>query len=211
MPRRTDRHSILAVTAGVTFMASLFAAPEASATTTTANTLVGRLTVIRQHYVNDGPPIMHVADEEREIRLEWVSADGRVRFFLKDLGGRLDANYSVEDRRPGQSGHVCVGQGYPQAYQTNGRPERRWQGSLRKQFDKLLGYCEDWIAPTQRQAYVMEFSQAAADFAEALAVMKLAAIEDFGGWRRRCLKVKLTDMRDPFPVFRCLRYSAESN
>ena len=189
----------------------LVAATGALAKTTSTSTSVGQLTITKEVYIADGPPIPHVAGAWKTNRLEWMSRDGRVRLFLEDDGGQLTANYEVTDPRlPGRS--VCVGGGYPQAYQTAGEPERRWRGSLRKQFKNLLGHCTDWVSKEQREAYLVDFVGAASDFAPALSRLKRAANEDFGGWRRRCIREgKLVSGGHLVPYRKCAAYSAAAN
>lgn len=205
MPHRAHLGSILILGAGPLLA---LAATQARAETTATTTQVGRLAIVRESYVNTGIPIPHVDERWKKIRLEWVSADRRVRFFLEDEGGELDANYAVYDQR--HPNGVCWGGGFPQAYRTEGRAERRWRVKLRKQLDSLLDKCTDWVTPAQRQSYLLEFAGAAADFGPALEEMKRAATEDFGGWERRCLKVKIDHDYSPSPRVTCLRHSGVS-
>jgi hypothetical protein len=202
MARRTAISSIFLLGAGPILA---LAAGQARAETTATTTAVGRLAVVRESYVNSGTPIPHVDERWKKIRLEWVSQDRRVRFFLEDEGGQLDANYTVYDQRHPEG--VCMGGGFPQAYQPKGPAERRWRVTLRKQLDALLDHCTDWVTPAQRRSYLLEFAGAAADFGPALEQMKRAAVEDFGGWDRRCLKVKVDRDYSPSPRVTCLRYS----
>jgi hypothetical protein len=192
-------------------MLLLLAASGAWAKTTSTSTSVGRLAVTKESYVSDGPPIPHVTEAWKKNRLEWKSADGRVRLSLEDDGDQLTASYEVTNQRlPGRS--VCLGGGYPQAYQTQGAPGRRWRGSLRKQFNKLLGHCTDWVSKEQREVYLLQFVGAASDFAPALAQLKRAAIEDFGGWRRRCIREGTRVSGGHLvPYRKCAAYSAAEN
>jgi hypothetical protein len=205
MPRRTDISSALIVGAAFILMP---AASRADAETTVTSTPVGRLAVVREIYVNTGIAIPHVAERWKKIRLEWVSADRRLRFFLEDGGGQLDSNYAVYD--PRHPDGVCQGGGYPQAYQASGPAGRRWRVSLRKQLGALLGHCEAWVDPARRRSYLREFAGAAGDFAPALELLKQAATEEFGGWRRRCLEFR-TKGHGPEERSACIRYSAKSN
>lgn len=207
MPGRTAISAMLV--AGAAPILAL-AAAQARAETTVTTTPAGRLAIVRESYVNTGIPIPHVDERWKKIRLEWVSADGRVQLFLEDDGEQLTANYKVTDHRlPGRS--VCLGGGYPQAYQTTGAPERRWRGPLRKQFDRLLRHCSDWVSKEQRQAYLLQFAGAARDFAPALSHLKRAAIEDFGGWRRRCIREGKLVSGGHMPYRECAAYSAGVN
>ena len=205
MPRRAAISSILMVGAGPILA---LAAAQAHAETTVTTTAAGRLVIVRESYVNTGIPIPHVDERWKKIRLEWVSADRRLRFFLEDEGGHLDSNYTVYDQR--HPSGVCMGGGFPQAYQTKGRVERRWRVKLRRQLDSLLDHCTDWVTPAQRHSYLLEFAGAAADFGPALEQMKRAANEEFGGWERRCLKVRIDRDYSPYPRVTCLRYSGSA-
>lgn len=190
--------------AGAILFVSL-AATEAVAETSVTSIPVGRLAIVREAYVNTGTPIPHVPDSWKKIRLEWISQDRRLRFFLEDDGGQLNANYTVYDQR--HPSGVCMGGGFPQAYRTKDPAERRWRVKLRRQLDSLLGHCTDWVTPDQRRSYLLEFAGAAADFGPALVQMQRAAAEDFGGSEQRCLKVRIDRDYSPFPRVTCLRHS----
>lgn len=205
MPRLTDISSTVILGAGLFLPLT---ATEALAETTVTSTPVGRLAIVREVYVNTGISIPHVAERWKKIRLEWVSQDRRLRFFLEDGGGQLDANYAVYD--PRHPDGVCQGGGFAQAYQTSGPAGRRWRVSLRKQLGTLLGHCKAWVDPTRRRAYLREFAGAAGDFGPALELLKQAATEEYGGWRRRCLEVR-TKGFGPDARSKCIRYSAKAN
>jgi hypothetical protein len=210
MPRRTDISSILLIGAGpIVIAAFMLPGTNAWAGTSITHTPVGRLTLVREHYVREGTPIPHVAGQSKKNRLEWLSADKRVRLFLEDDGAELAPRYAVtDDRLPGRE--ACSGEGDPQAYQTKGPPDRRWR-SLQTQFDRLLRYCVGWLDDAQRRSYLLEFAGASDDFPAGLDLLKQAANEDFGGWRRRCLKIKVDGGYNPSPLVKCLRYSAKAN
>jgi hypothetical protein len=209
MSRRADMSSILGRLTMVVAATLLLPDAGASAGTTITRTPVGRLTLVREHYVHEGTPIPHVAGAWKKNRLEWLSADGRVRLFLEDDGAELAPRYAVTDARlPGRE--VCLGEGTPQAYQSKSSSERRWR-SLRAEFDYLLRYCVGWMDEAQRRSYLLEFASAAGDFADGLERLKQAATEEFGGWRRRCLKIRVDHSYSPFPRVKCLRYSAKAN
>jgi hypothetical protein len=210
MPRRTDISSILVIGAGPIIVATaMLTGASAWAGTSITRTPVGRLTLVREHYVRDGTPVPHVASERRKNRLEWLSADKRVRLFLEDDGAELAPRYAVvDDRLPGRE--ACFGEGDPQAYQTKGPSKRRWR-SLQTEFERLLRYCVGWLDDAQSQSYLLEFASAADDFPAGLDLLKQAAIQDFGGWRRRCVKIKVKGGYSPSPAVKCVRYSARAN
>jgi hypothetical protein len=205
MPRRTDISSLLIIGLGAILLP---AATPAHADTTVTSIPVGRLTVVKEIYINTGISIPHVPERWKKIRLEWVSANRRVRFFLEDGGGELNANYKVSNELHPDG--VCQGGGYPQAYQTRGRPERRWRAILSKQFDSLLATCGAWVDPARRRSYVAEFTSAAGDFGPGLELLKRAATDEFGGWRRRCLYYRTRGF-GPDARSTCIRYSAKAN
>lgn len=180
----------------------------ASAATTIDTLPAGRFAIEREHFVYDGPPMLHGETEWRKNRLVWTSADGRVRFFLEDTGGTLSSDYQVQQA---DRGVVCLGGGSQHAYQSRQLPERRWRGEFRSKFTQLLRFCEAWIDKPQREAYRAEFAEASAEFGSALEVLKQAAVEDFGGWERRCLKLKRSDivMSSGMPVMDCVRTSGD--
>ena len=168
---------------------------------------VGRLAVVKEVYADDGPPIMHSASGGTENRLEWVSADHRLRFFLSDSGAELTARYTYAN--PGRAEWVCTGGGYPQSYQSNTAPKRRWKTKLRAQLSSLLKLCAVWVSPDRQKAYLAEYLNAADDFPEAFALLKQEASKDFGGWQRRCLKRKVDRDYLPSPAIGCVRYSSK--
>jgi hypothetical protein len=209
MPPRADNISIPIVAALVLSAAAAALPAAASAGTTAARTPVGRLVLVREHYVHDGTPILHVEERWKKNRLEWLSADGRVRLFLEDDGAELAPRYAVTDARlPG--GEVCLGEAPAVAFQSEGSPEKGWR-TLQARFDDVLRYCVGWVDEAQRRSYLREFAAAAADFPRGLDLLKQAAVEDFGGWRRRCLEFRVDREYSPSPRVKCLRYSAKAN
>lgn len=181
----------------------------ASAATTVDSERAGRFTIEREHYINDGPPIMHVADEDKRNRLIWTSLDGRVRFSLEDDGSELSSRANIQTGEK----EACLSFGPPFAYPVADEPESGWKARFRNQLNDFLAGCPG-INREQRRAYVAELEVADRDYALAVAKFKIAAQEAFGGWRRRCLKFKRSNMvmaHGGPPLRDCVRYSAETN
>ena len=188
---------------------ALLASGAAWAGTTIERQPLGAFTVEREHYLNDGTPILHAANEWKKDRLVWTSSDGLMRFIFEDDGRTLNAGVHFAE----PTGSACMSQGFPVAYPVERGPSTRWIRTLMQRYVRLLGNCGPSLPADRRKAYASEFASVATQYGQAFAILKDAAAEDFGGWKRRCLEWKRSEiqMSSGLPLMDCVRWSATAN
>ncbi|KQM51142.1 MAG: hypothetical protein EOO77_46975 [Oxalobacteraceae bacterium] len=188
------------------FIGLLLGAGPASAKLTVTTVPVGKLAVVTEVDDISDTPIMHAPLVTKKIRLEWRSADRRVRFSLNDDGQDLFTTFDLS--KPDLSDTVCgrLTGGTLLTYQSNAASTERWMQFGTGLRADLIEICRGSLNTSQLDSYVSEFAIARSDFAPALEVMKASAKEQFGGWGRRCLKYKFSKKYQR-PL--CTRYSAK--
>ena len=165
----------------------------------------GKLSVVTQIDDSSDHPVPDMPTVLKEIRLEWRSADHRVRFFLKDDGRTLSDSFDVY--KPGTTDVACGRYGGKlRSYQSLEVGSKAWLALKPGFVAGLNSICPKTLTEQERQAYTVEFSAAAADLGPAVEAMKAAAQQQFGGWQRRCLWFGGRS-RQPYPP--CTRYSAK--
>ena len=190
------------------FIGLLLCSGPASAKLTVTTVPAGKLAVVTEVDDISGTPIMHAPLVTKKMRLEWRSADRRVRFSLNDDGRDIFTTFDLS--KPDLSDTVCgrLTGGKLLSYQTKIESSERWMELGSDLRADLVATCRGALNASQLESYVSEFATARSDFAPALEVMKASATKQFGGWSRRCLNYKFSKKYQQ-PL--CTRYSAKEN
>lgn len=205
MPASRDifcvRPAVVGLAGLSTLVAPLLAAP-AEARVTESRTQLGSFTLVEEVSVlgPDEVPIMHVDQDWTKLHLQFTTSDKVTTVEIVDDGGNLEI--AIEATR-------CSSRSYPFGYGEDPRGKKLHR-AMEAAVNALFKICTR-LSPAQKGAHLAELRETRPDFPAALEAMKTRATAVFGGWRRRCTKFSSRISGDPFPFFRCLRYSAPRN